>query len=152
IPRKAYCARADPDRQFVPGTAELRNRDPATFPSSRGGSTDGPRCESRKGQPNRRTRTRLAFQPDAAAQAFGDDAVDDEQSKTRRSVVAPRREERVEGLQLDLRRHSASVVGNDEFDVIASGRSQINANLSPTIARIGVGHGIHDEMIQNLPE
>jgi len=117
-----------------------------------GGSVAGPRCASRKGQPNRRTRAWLAFQPDATAEVFGDNAVDDVQSKTRRSMMTPCGEERIEGLQLDLRRHSASIVGHNEFDVIVAGRCQIDAHLSSTVARIGVGHRIHHEMGQDLPE
>src|SRR5262249_2753404 len=82
----------------------------------------------------------------------GDDTMDDVQSKPRRAMVTSRGEERIESGVLDVRRHSAAVVGHDELDLIITRRSQIDTDLTSGTIRPCMGHGIHDQMGQNLPE
>src|SRR5665213_2263661 len=53
----------------------------------------------------------LGIQIESAAQPIGDDAVDDMQAEAGAALIAPRREERIEGAAADIQAHAAAIVG-----------------------------------------
>ncbi len=62
------------------------------------------------------------------------------------------REERIEGLALDIRRHSAPIVANDKLDMRITGRTQLDIDDARPPRRERVHHGIESEVGQDLPE
>jgi len=97
-----------------------------------------------------RADARLAFEPEVAAQTLRDDAMRDEQAEAGGAMVTAGGEERIKSLTFDLGRHAASIVGNEELDMIASNCAQRDIDRSRSIARESMGHGIDGEIGKNL--
>src|ERR1700760_896698 len=72
-----------------------------------------------------RAPARLGVQIKPAAEAVGDDAVDDVQPEARAALITPRREERIEGAAADVHRHAAAIVGKDDLDIVLAGSARL---------------------------
>ena len=60
----------------------------------------------------------LAIESEPAAQTIRDDAIDNMQAEARATLIAPRREERIERLTPDTVIHAAAVVGKKNLDIV----------------------------------
>ena len=89
------------------------------------------RCTSWQQYRHFRSLAGFAVETKAAAEAIGDDAVDDVQAEAGASLVAAGREERIESLTPDVRGHAAAVVGEDDFDVVGAGGAHLDVRCSP---------------------
>ena len=58
----------------------------------------------------------IGFQHHPTVELLGDQIVDDVQAEASAAIIAPRGEERVEGLALNVGRHSRAIVGENDLD------------------------------------
>src|SRR6266702_1114696 len=103
-------------------------------------------CDSRHDHLDPRPCAGFAFELDAPAQPVEDDIVDDVQAKPNAAFVAPRGEERIEGLPAQVRAHAAAIVGNGNLDIALAGR----ANLDSDPAALAIGKRVRDRVQEQV--
>src|SRR5205807_2035935 len=79
------------------------------------------RRDTRQDDLDARPRPGLGLEIEPSAETIGDDVVDDVQAEAGAALIAPRREERIEGAAPDVQAHAAAIVGEDDLDIVASG-------------------------------
>jgi hypothetical protein len=98
------------------------------------------RRDARQNDPYLRSFARLAVELQPATQTTRDDVVDDLQTEAGASLVATRRQERVERLTLDTETHAAAIVGKSDLDIVLAGRPQpFNDFMAGTTFRVDGG-------------
>src|SRR5512138_4023341 len=79
------------------------------------------RRRARQDHLDARAAARLGIEIKPAAEPRRHDAVDDVQAEPGAALVAPRREERIEGAAADVEAHAAAIVGKDDLDIVLAG-------------------------------
>jgi hypothetical protein len=93
----------------------------------------------------------LAFEMDHSAQAVGDDIVGDVQAEADTALIAARGEERVESLAADIQAHAATIVGDDDLDIVRAGLSYRDIDATSLAIRKRMRDGVQDKICQHLP-
>src|SRR6266436_4612287 len=105
---------------------------------------------SRQDEPNSRPLARLAIEREPAAQTVRNDAVDDMQTQTSVALIAPCREERIERFTPDVETHAATIVGKKNFDIVISGRSNLDVDGTSFAVRKPMRDRVEEEVGQHL--
>src|ERR1700689_1656356 len=92
----------------------------------------------------------FGIEVEPAAQAIGHDAVDDMQAKSGTALIAARREERVECTTPDVEAHAATIVGEDDFDIVLAGSPNLDVHLAWPAVRKGMRHRIEEQVGEHL--
>src|SRR6202035_1437238 len=79
------------------------------------------RRNARQDDLDSRSAARLGIKLKPAAQTVGHDAVDDMQTEPGATLVAARREKRIERATPDIETHAAAIVGEDNLDIVLAG-------------------------------
>src|SRR5262245_57638445 len=104
------------------------------------------RGRSGKDESNDGACTRLAFKAQLSPQSIHNDAMDDMETKTTRTIMAARGEKRIERPPLDVGSHAAAVIGEQKLDMLAIGRANRDVDGPLAAVREGMRHGIDGEI------
>ena len=93
------------------------------------------RRRARQDHLDARAAARRGIEIEPAAEAVGDDAVDDVQAEPGAALVAPRGEKRIEGAAANVEAHAASVVGKDDLDIVLAGLAHLDIDRAGLAVR-----------------
>ena len=102
-------------------------------------------------QPNPCPLGRLAPEIEAATQTIDDDAVDDMQAKTGTALMTAGREKRIESLPPHVRTHAATVVGENDFNIVRAGGAHLDIDRPLPGVRKRMRDRIEKQVGQDLP-
>src|SRR5262249_38518797 len=110
------------------------------------------RGRSGKDESNGGPCTWLAFKAELSPQSIHDDAMDDVQTKTTRTIMAARGEKRIERPPLDVGSHATAGIGEQKLDMLVVRRANRDVDGPLAAVREGMRHGIDGEIGQSLTE
>ena len=108
-------------------------------------------ADARQDDLDPRAAARLGIEIEPAAEPIGHDAVDDVQAKPGAALVAPRREERIEGAAANIEAHAAAIVGEQDLDIVLAGLAHLDIDRARPAVRESVRHRIEEQIGQHLP-
>src|ERR1700704_4110241 len=88
----------------------------------------------------------LGMEVEPAAQTIGYDTVDDMQAQPGASLTATRREKRIQRPAPDVETHAATIVGENDFDVVLAGFPHLNIDGAGLAVREGVRNRIEEQI------
>jgi hypothetical protein len=92
----------------------------------------------------------FAVEMESAAQTIRDDGVDDMKAEAGATPVTAGREERIEGLAFDVEAHTATVVRKKNFNILVSGRPDLDVDEAFFAVGKSVCDRVEEEVGQHL--
>ena len=93
----------------------------------------------------------FAIKMEPAAQTIRDDGMDDVETQTSTALIPAGCEKWIEGFASDIKAHAASVVYEENFNVIMSGRPNLDIHAAALTVGERMRDRIEEEIGQHLP-